>query len=69
MTKLDEQHGVRTRILPALCEPDDWHSEMGFTGNLRNAEGYVWHMEEGLVAQFFYNDDSHPTVKTKTVLV
>lgn len=57
-TKLDEHHGVRVRVLPALCEPDDWHSEMGFTGNLRSAEAYVWSRHEGLIAQFFYNDDA-----------
>jgi hypothetical protein len=53
MTKLDEQHGVRVRVLPALCEPDDWHSEHAFIGNLRSAEGYVWNQDEGLVAQVF----------------
>ena len=57
-TKLDEHHGVRVRVLPALCEPDDWHSEMGFTGNLRSAEAFVWSNHEGLIAQFFYNDDA-----------
>ncbi len=57
-TKLDEHHGVRVRVLPALCEPDDWHSEMGFTGNLRSAEAYIWSRTEGLIAQVFYNDDA-----------
>lgn len=69
MTKLDEQHGVRVRVLPALCPPDDWHSENGYTGNLRNAEGYVWNREEGLIATVFYCDDAQPSIKTKTVLV
>ena len=69
MTKLDEQHGVRVRVLPALCPPDDWHSENGYTGNLRNAEGYVWNREEGLIATVFYCDDAQPQIKTKTVLV
>jgi predicted phosphodiesterase len=64
-TKLDEQHGVRVRVLPALCPPDDWHSSNGFTGNLRSAEAYVWNREEGLVAQFFFNDDAQPPVNTK----
>jgi hypothetical protein len=68
MTKLDEQHGVRVRVLPALTETDDWHSVNGFTGNLRSAEAYVWSRTEGLVAQFFYNDDAFPPVNTKTVL-
>lgn len=69
MTKLDEQHGVRVRVIPALCPPDDWHSENGYTGNLRNAEGFVWNREEGLIAMVFYCDDAQPQIKTKTVLV
>jgi hypothetical protein len=48
-TKLDEQHGVRVRVLPALCEADDWHAENAFVGNLRSAEAYVWNKDEGLI--------------------
>lgn len=57
-TKLDEQYGVRVRVLPALCPPDAWHAEMGFVGNLRAAEGFVWNREEGLIAQVFHNEDA-----------
>lgn len=64
MTKMDEQHGVRVRVLPALCPPDDWHAENGFVGNLRNAEAYVWNKDEGLVNQAFYNDESQPAITT-----
>jgi hypothetical protein len=64
MTKLDEQHGVRVRVLPALCPPDAWHSENGFVGNQRNAEGYIWNEREGLIAQVFHNDDAYPVIKT-----
>jgi predicted phosphodiesterase len=53
-TKLDEQHGVRVRILPALTEVDDWLATNGFVGNLRNAEAYVWSAEEGLIEQVYY---------------
>ena len=53
-TKLDEQHGVRVRILPALTEVDDWLATNGFVGNLRNAEAYVWSAEEGLIEQAYY---------------
>lgn len=68
MTKLDEQHGVRVRVLPALCPPDDWHSENGFVGNLRNAEGYIWNKEEGLIGMVFYCDNAFPTVVTERVI-
>jgi hypothetical protein len=54
-TKLDEKMGVRVRILPALCAPDEWHAEQGFVGNLRNAEAYIWSKEEGLVGTAIYN--------------
>lgn len=65
MTKVDEKYGVRVRVLPALCPPDDWHSENGYVGNLRNAEAYVWNKDEGLVTMAFYNDDSQPPIVTK----
>lgn len=54
MTKTDEQHGFRTRILPSLTAPDDWLATNGFVGNLRNAEGYVWSADEGLIEQVYY---------------
>jgi predicted transcriptional regulator len=49
MTKVDEQHGVRVRVLSALCPADDWHAENGFVGNKRSAEAYVWNKDEGLI--------------------
>jgi hypothetical protein len=64
-TKTQEFHGVRVRILPALCPPDAWHSANGFVGNLRSAEAYVWDGDEGLVGQFFYNDDAQETLTTE----
>jgi hypothetical protein len=48
-TQLDEHNGIRVRVLPALCSADQWHAEMGFTGNQRAAEAYIWSREEGLV--------------------
>lgn len=49
MTKLDEQHGVRVRVLPALTATDDWHFENGFVGNMRSAEAHIWNANEGLL--------------------
>jgi hypothetical protein len=63
-TKLDEQHGIRVRVLPALCPPDDWHAENGYTGNLRCAEAFVWDSEEGLLDIIYYNDGAQPAVNT-----
>lgn len=67
-TKMEEQHGVRVRVLPALCPPDAWHAENGFVGNLRSAEAYVWNRDEGLVAQVYYNDNAHPAIETRCAL-
>lgn len=53
-TKLDEQHGVRVRILPALCDADAWHSELGYVNNLRAAEAFVWSKDEGLIGTAIY---------------
>lgn len=55
-TRLDEKHGVRVRILPALCAPDMWHSENAYIGNLQSAEAFVWDREKGLVANYFYTE-------------
>lgn len=56
MTKLDEQHGVRVRVLPALCPADDWHSQNGFVGNKRSAEAYVWDRNEGLISVVYHTE-------------
>lgn len=49
-TRVLEKFGVRVRISPALCPPDAWHSENHYVGNLRGAEAFVWHPEQGLIA-------------------
>lgn len=48
-TRVQEYHGVRVRVSPALCAPDFWHAESGFVGNQRAGEAYIWHREQGLV--------------------
>jgi hypothetical protein len=55
--KVDEKHGVRVRILSALCPPDAWHSENGYVGNLRSSEAFVWDKEQGLIGIVIYTDD------------
>lgn len=68
-TKLQEWHGVRVRVLPALCPADDWHSEEAYVGQLRNAEAYIWNEKEGLLSIVFYNDDSQPEIRTKREVI
>jgi len=52
--KVQEHHGVRIRVLSALCPPDAWHAENAFVGQQRSAEAFVWHKEEGLVGTAIY---------------
>ena len=68
-TKLDEYHGVRVRIIPALCPADDWHAENGYVGNLRSAEAQIWNITEGLIATLYYNDDAYPATVTQREIV
>jgi len=67
--QLEEQFGVRVRILSALCPPDDWHAAQGYIGALRQAEAFVWSKDEGLLAQIFYNDDAAKPIITHKVIV
>ena len=67
-TKMQEFHGVRVRILPSLSPPDAWHSENGFTGQQRNAEGYIWNNVEGLIGIVYHNDDSYPEISTDRIV-
>jgi hypothetical protein len=57
-TKTLEKHGIRVRVLPALCPPDEWHSANGYVGNLRNAEAYIYNDKEGLIGMAIYNAQS-----------
>ena len=47
--RVEEIRGVKYRVSPALCDPDAWHSEMQYTGNLLASDAYVFHATEGLV--------------------
>jgi hypothetical protein len=67
--QLEEQFGVRVRILSALCPPDDWHSAQGYVGAIRQAEAFVWSKTEGLLAQVYYNDDAAKPIITKRMFV
>lgn len=52
--KVQELHGCRVRISPALCPADAWHSENYFIGNQRAAEAFVWSKTEGLIGTAVY---------------
>jgi hypothetical protein len=50
---LREMNGVRVRVLPSLCAADAWHAEMGYVGNIRSAETYVWDTD-GMVGTYTF---------------
>lgn len=55
--EVEEQHGIRVRTMSALCPPDSWHAENGYVGNLRSAEAFIWHKDEGLIGTAIYTDN------------
>lgn len=51
---LDEFHGVKVRISPALCAIDAWHASKQYS-QARAAEAFIYHPVEGPVTQVFYS--------------
>jgi hypothetical protein len=53
LIKTDElENGVVVRILRSLAPPSVWEYDKGYVGSLKAAEGFLWHKERGLFAQF-----------------
>jgi len=50
--RLEEEFGIRVRILPSLAGTDAWHARKGYVMNLPQAETYFWHKRDGLRALF-----------------
>jgi len=42
--------GVVVRTAPAICPPDEWHSQMGFIGSRQAMESFLYDPDGGLVA-------------------
>jgi len=49
---------VITRIIPALCPPDFWHSSQGYVGAMRGAQAFLWDFNDGLLGTVEYSIDS-----------
>jgi hypothetical protein len=58
--KTDENLGVVVRILRSLAPADAWTFDKGFVGALHAAEGFLWHPENGLQAQFTATPKKEP---------
>jgi hypothetical protein len=50
--EVEEQIGIVVRILRSLVPVDAWTFSKGLVGSQRAAEAFLWHPENGLVAQF-----------------
>lgn len=46
------ENGVVVRILRSLASPSVWEYDKGFVGSLHAGEAFVWHEDDGVVAQF-----------------
>lgn len=53
---IEENRGIKTRILPSLCQPDVFHAKHGYVGNIRSAEAFVWDANCGMIGTVMYND-------------
>ncbi len=49
----DDYKGIVVRVAPALCSADKWHSDKGFLGAIRRAQGLLYQRENGLEAIFY----------------
>jgi hypothetical protein len=52
---LESHGGVIVRRLPNLSAPDAWHYSMGYIGNRRAADGYLYHEADGYVGSVVAN--------------
>lgn len=48
----DESVGVVVRVLRAIASPDAWTHDHAYVGAERAAESFLWHPDNGLLAQF-----------------
>ena len=50
-----ENKGATIRFMRSLSGTDAWHNQKGYVGGIKGAEGFIWHKEDGLLAQFHSN--------------
>ena len=55
--RVEEQHGIKVRILPSLSPSDRWHAENAFSGSLRSSEAFIYNKERGLIGTIVYTDE------------
>lgn len=47
-----EDKGVKVRKLPSLSGTDAYHFNAGYVGSLQQAQSFIWHEDNGLIANF-----------------
>ena len=52
---LSEDFGVVVRYLSSLTGTEEWHHKMGFVGQIKAADGFLWNDKVGLIAHFNSN--------------
>lgn len=51
---VDDHAGCTVRVLRSLSGTDAWHAQMGYVGNTRGAEAFIWRKSGGLRANLFH---------------
>ena len=54
-TTLEDHQGIVIRYMKSISGSDSWHAQKGFVGAIKGAEAYIYHEEEGPIANFQYN--------------
>ena len=49
-----EEKGVKVRTLASLSGSDFWHTAQGYVGNIKAAEGFLFHKDEGLHSHLYH---------------
>lgn len=55
--RVEEQNGVKVRVLSSLSPADRWHADNGYLGNLRSSEAFIYSREDGLIGTILYTDN------------
>lgn len=64
---IDTVDGVVVRTAPALCPPDDWHSQEGFIGSRQAMESWFYRPGGGLAGMLVADGVAHGPAREKVV--
>lgn len=51
----EDYQGLVLRYMRSLTADDEWHSKKGYVNQVKGGEAYLFHEENGLIANFNYN--------------